>query len=117
MLTIAAEEVAYKLQPVAPDTSTSSDHAIPEAPPSSPGNPPPSFWMPNLHLRPLHVIVLSIQKQPDPAGHRLMPPGGMWIYPRGSFREPPSSGCTTTWRTSKPSIIGWSTSLGEPTQH
>ena len=47
MLTIAAEEVAYKLQPVVPDTSTSNDHAIPEAPPSSPENPPQSFRMPN----------------------------------------------------------------------
>ena len=47
MLIIAAEEVAYKLQPVVLDTSTSSDHAIPEAPPSSPGSPPQSFRMPN----------------------------------------------------------------------
>ena len=47
MLTIAKEEVVYKLQPVVADTSTSSDHIIPEAPPSSPGSPPPSFQMPN----------------------------------------------------------------------
>ena len=47
LLTIAAEEVAYKLQPLVIDTSKSSDHIIPEAPPSSPGNPPPSFQMPN----------------------------------------------------------------------
>ena len=47
LLTIAAKEVAYKLQPVVADTSTSSDPIIPEAPPSSPGSPPPSFRRPN----------------------------------------------------------------------
>ena len=47
MLTIKAEEVAYKLQPVVEDTSTSSDHIIPEAPPSSHGSPPPSIRRPN----------------------------------------------------------------------
>ena len=45
LLTIAIEEVNYKLQPVAPNTE--SDHAIPEAPPSSPGSPPPISRMPN----------------------------------------------------------------------
>jgi len=38
-LAIAAEEVAYKVKQVAPDSSTSSDPANPEAPPSSPGSP------------------------------------------------------------------------------
>ena len=58
MLLVAAEEVAYKLQTVVQDTSTSSDRPIPEAPPSSPGSPPPSFRMPNsppppsMHHRP-----------------------------------------------------------------
>ena len=46
MLTIASEEVAYKLHPAVADTSTSSDPIIPEAPPSSPGNLPPSFRRP-----------------------------------------------------------------------
>ena len=45
LLTIAADEVTYKLQPEVGDTrtETSSDLVPPEAPPSSPGSPPPSF--------------------------------------------------------------------------
>ena len=43
MLLLAAEEVVYKLQPVAEDTSTEGDHPIPDAPPSPPGSPPESF--------------------------------------------------------------------------
>jgi hypothetical protein len=41
LLTIAAEEVAYKVRPVVTDSSTSSDPIIPDAPPSSPGSLPP----------------------------------------------------------------------------
>ena len=45
-LTIAMEEVAYKIRKPAPNSSTSSDPIIPDAPPSSPGSPasqrPPS---------------------------------------------------------------------------
>jgi hypothetical protein len=40
LLAIAADEIAYKVREVAPDSSTSSDPANPEAPPSSPGSPP-----------------------------------------------------------------------------
>jgi hypothetical protein len=47
LLTIAAEEVAYKIRPAVTDSSTSSDPIIPDAPPSSPGSPPPSSWRPN----------------------------------------------------------------------
>jgi hypothetical protein len=36
LLTIAAEEVPYKVRPVVADSSTSSDPIIPDAPPSSP---------------------------------------------------------------------------------
>jgi hypothetical protein len=38
---ITADEVTYKVLEVAPDSSTSSDPANPEAPPSSPGSQPP----------------------------------------------------------------------------
>ena len=109
MMTIAEEEVAYNLQPVVPDTSTSSDHAIPEAPPSSPGSPPQSFRMPNSPHPP------SPRHRPQPpeaTGHRLMLPGGTWIYPRGSFWKTPSSGCTMTWWISRPNTTNWSTSSG-----
>jgi hypothetical protein len=41
LLTIAAEEVAYKVRPVVGDSNTSSDSIIPDAPPSLPGRPPP----------------------------------------------------------------------------
>ena len=49
MLTIALEEVAYKLHPEVGDAGTkiSSDRVIPEAPPSSPESPPPSLRRPN----------------------------------------------------------------------
>ena len=43
MLLLVAEEVVYKLQLEAEDTSTEGDHPIPDAPPSPPGNPPKSF--------------------------------------------------------------------------
>ena len=44
MLISASKEIAYKLQPVAQDTSTECDHPILKAPPSSLGCPPESFW-------------------------------------------------------------------------
>ena len=49
MLSIALEEVAYKLLSEVRDagTETSSDPFIPDAPPSSPGSPPPSIEKPN----------------------------------------------------------------------
>ena len=48
-MTIALEEVAYKLHPEVgfAGTKNSSDPIIPEAPPSSPGSPPPSIRRPN----------------------------------------------------------------------
>ena len=48
LLTIAADEVTYKLLPEAGDveTETSSDPILPEAPPSSPGSPPPAVSRP-----------------------------------------------------------------------
>jgi hypothetical protein len=41
LLNIAADEVTYKIRTVVPDSSTSNNPAHPEAPPSSPGSPPP----------------------------------------------------------------------------
>ena len=41
LLTIAAEEVTYKVHPAVADSSTSSDPIIPDTPPSSPRIPPP----------------------------------------------------------------------------
>ena len=41
LMTIASDEVAYKLIPEAGDTETSSDPIVPEATPSSPGRPHP----------------------------------------------------------------------------
>ena len=61
MLTIVAEEVAYKLQPVVPDTNKSSGHAILEAPLSSLQSPLKSFQMPNY-------------PPPPSSHHRLQPP-------------------------------------------
>ena len=41
LLTITSDEVTYKLHPEARETETSRDPIVPEAPPSSPGSPPP----------------------------------------------------------------------------
>src|ERR1700738_2156101 len=48
MLTIAADEVTYKLHPEVGDleTETSSDPIVPEAPPPSLGSPPPTRQRP-----------------------------------------------------------------------
>ena len=43
MLLLASKEIGFKLQPVAQDTSTESDHPISKVPPSSPGSPPKRF--------------------------------------------------------------------------
>ena len=40
MLTIAAEEVAYKVRSNVAESNTSNEPIIPDAPPSSPGSPP-----------------------------------------------------------------------------
>ena len=108
LLTIAKDEVTYKLQPVAAD-STSSDHVILEAPPSSAGSLPSNYRLPNSSPPPSPH---HHRHHPRAAGHMLMNPGGTWIYPLGTFRKTPYNGCTMTWRTSRPSITGWSTSPG-----
>ena len=41
LLTIATDEVTYKLHPEAGETETTSDPIVPEVPPFSPGSPPP----------------------------------------------------------------------------
>ena len=115
MLISAAEEIAYKLQPVAQDTSTSSATTLFRK------RPHPHmealrkvFGGLILHLLPLHVIPLSLRTLPDPAEHNLRLRGKTWICPRGGFRTTLSSGCVLTWRISRPSTTGWSTSPGEP---
>ena len=115
MLISAAEEIAYKSQPVAQNTSTSSNHPILEAPPSSPGSPRKVSGGLILHLLLLHVILLSLRTLPDPVGHSLRLRGKTWICPRGNFRTTPSNGCLLTWRISRPSTTGWSTSSEEQT--
>ena len=95
MMLVAAEEVAYKLQPVVQDTSTSSNRPIPKAPHP---HPEALFQVSGcriLHLLLLRIIVLNLRKLPDPTGHMLMHRGKTWIYPHGSFRKTPSNGCTT----------------------
>ena len=93
LLTIASEEVAYKLHPTVADTSTSIDPIIPT--PSLPGSPPPSFRNPTLRHLPLRIII----RKPDLAVTRL---GGTWIYPPGIFRRIPSNGSTMSWQISNP---------------
>ena len=93
LITIAVEDINYKLQPVAPDTSTESDHEVSEAHPSPPGSPPPVSRMPN---SPPPSSPRHRHHSPDAAGHSLRPPGGMWICPRGSFQKTPFNGCLMT---------------------
>ena len=111
-VTIAAEEVAYKLQPEAGETETSSDPIIPDVPLSSPGSPqplprpdsppppppsqPPSPFHPLLPLRP------TIRK-PDPTGR---PRGETWIPPFRTFRLIPSGRSRKDWRRCSVSTSG-----------
>ena len=67
-------------------------------------------------LLPLHVIHLSLCMLPNPAGLRLRPHGKTWICPRGGFRKTLSNGWLLTWRTSRPSTTGWSTSPEDRTK-
>ena len=65
-LTIAMEEVTYKVRPTAADSSTSSDPIISDAPPSSPGSPTsqrPPFSPPRIR-RTLSPPPLSFPEQP-----------------------------------------------------
>ena len=66
-LTIAMEEVTYKVRRTTADSNTSSDPIIPDAPPSSPGSPaseqPPSS--PLRIRRTLSPIPPSLLKQPQ----------------------------------------------------
>jgi hypothetical protein len=75
LLTIATDEVTYKLHPEAGETETSSDPIVPEAPPSSPRSPPP------LHRPtsppPLFLPPLSSGSQTKPGDH---------VAERGSLR-------------------------------
>ena len=68
-LTIAANEVAYKLQPEAGETETSSDPIIPDAPPSTPGSPQP---LP----RPIFPPPPSYPPSPPPTHHPEAGPSG-----------------------------------------
>ena len=102
-LTIAMEEVAYKIRKLAPESSTSSNPIIPDAPPSSPGSPasqrPPSS--PPQSRRTLSPRLLPLLhnpsnlhiRKPEPAG---IPFGGTWIRPAGRFRMLLSNKSTTT---------------------
>ena len=89
LLTIAAEEVACKLQSVVADTSMSSDHIILEAPPSSPGSLLPSFRMPNSPPPP------SLHHHPEAAGPSLTHADtpwrnvdlSAWDFPENPFKR------------------------------
>ena len=88
-LTIAAEEVAYKVQKPAQETSTSNDPVIPEVLPSSPGSPasqrPPSS--PSQSWRSLSPPPPEQAQQPPQTDHvwRNVDPSG-WEIPDLSFQ-------------------------------
>ena len=103
LLTIATKEVAYKLLLVIADTSTSSDPIIRKHLHPHREALLQVFRDPTLHRLPHHII---IRKQPDLVGPSRIRLGGTWIYPPMIFRKLPSSGFTTTWWISRPSITG-----------
>ena len=88
-MTIAVEEVAYKLHLMVADTSTSNDPIIPEAPPSSPGGPPPSFRRPNSPPPP------PPHHNPEAVGPSRTQPGtpwrnvdlSAWDFPENPFKR------------------------------
>ena len=103
-LTIVEDEIVYKLGPEAEAAETGtedSNHpAVPEEPPVSlyevSGSP-----LPRCHLLPDQKL--------DPVGKHT---GETWTFLPGTLWKPPSSTSTTSWRSSKCNITGWSTSLG-----
>ena len=58
MLTIASDEVTYKLHPEAGETETSSDPIVPDAPPSLPRSPQSLPRPVSLHLLLTHILPL-----------------------------------------------------------
>ena len=83
LLTIAAENVTYKVRLTVADSSTSSDPISPVAPPSSPGSPPPRELHPPLRvsgdpsLPHLFFLSILIRKSDQPGVH---------VVEHGSFR-------------------------------
>ena len=90
ILTIAADEVSYKLHPEAGEMETSSDPIVPDAPPSLPGSPqllpqtispPPPSLPPSPHP--------SYHPEAGPSGEatwRKRGPSG-WDFPDNPFRR------------------------------
>ena len=97
LLTIAAEDVTYKVHPTVADSNTSSNPIIPDAPPSSPGSPPPqrappspqSFWTP---VSP-QLLLSTLLRKSGPAGS---PRGGTWTPLPRIFKKIPSSSSRRT---------------------
>ena len=98
-LTIAMEEVAYKIRKPAPESNTSSDPIIPDAPPSSPGSPasqrPPSSpsrsWStlppppPSPLEQPQQPPQTEVGTSRDPVWRNVDPSG--WEIPDASFQR------------------------------
>ena len=91
-LTIAADEVTYKLQPEAGETETSSNPIVPDAPPSTPGSPQP---LPRPVSPPPPPP--SYPPSPPPTHHPEAGPSGeatwrnvdssAWDFPANPFRQ------------------------------
>ena len=109
MLTIASDEVMYKLHPEAGETETSSDPVVPDAPPSSPGSPQPLSRPASPH-----------PPSPPPSFHPETGPSreatwrnvdlSDWDFPDNPLRRV-QEGLDEL----STSILGWSTLPGEPT--
>ena len=93
-LTIAADEVTYKLQPKAGETETSSDPIVLDAPPSTPGSPQP---LPRPISPSPPPPPPSYPPSPHPTHHPEAEPNGeatwrnvdpsAWDFPANPFRQ------------------------------
>jgi hypothetical protein len=109
LLTIATDEVAYKLIPEAGDTETCSDPIVLDVAPFH-----SEILRLHLGLLPLTLLLplLPLIRKPAQAEK---PRGGTWISPPGTFRIIPSSGSRKGWRSCSTNTPVWSTLLEEPT--
>ena len=119
MLILVEEEIRFRLQPMAEDTGTESDHPISDAAPSPLGSPPENSWSagsppppsPHRHsLSPRHPP--PCQQVTGPSQTQAEDPWQNVDLSAWTFPETPSSGCMRTWTASNCSTTGWNTSPG-----
>ena len=103
MMILAEEEIRFRLQPRAEDDDKEGDLPFPDAVPSPPGSPPTTSRRAGSPppSSPHHPAPFPCRPPPSPHAAGPIGPsrkrhGKTWIYPRGRFGKPPSSGCMRT---------------------